>query len=72
MSNVFDTLKQRCRKMVTLERPLKKTLPDKYFLTKIFIIYMSAIKRFQHMSGNSQGVKRPYLGHKVIPCNTPL
>ena len=25
---------------------------------------------FTYMSGNSQGVKRPYLGHKVILCNT--
>ena len=25
-----------------------------------------------HMSGNSQGVKRPYLGHKIILCNTLL
>ena len=25
-----------------------------------------------HMSGNSQGVKRPYLGHKFILCNTLL
>ena len=25
-----------------------------------------------YMSGNSQGVKRPYLGHKIILCNTLL
>ena len=25
-----------------------------------------------HMSGNSQGVKRPYLGHTIILCNTLL
>ena len=25
-----------------------------------------------YMSGNSQGVKRPYLGHEIILCNTLL
>ena len=25
-----------------------------------------------HMSGNSQSIKRPYLGHKVILCNALL
>ena len=25
-----------------------------------------------HMSGTGQGVKRPYLGHKIILCNTLL
>ena len=38
---------------------------DRFLLNTLwaFILYMS---------GNSQGVKKPYLGHKIILCNTLL
>ena len=33
---------------------------------------ISVYHMHMHMSGNSQGVKRHYLGHKIIICNTLL
>ena len=43
-----------------------------WFQSWFFFCPSSLFRVFIHMSGNSQSVKRPYLGHKVILRNTLL
>ena len=42
------------------------------FLLRPGEVFQSELSEEAYMSGNSQGVKRPYLGHKIILCNTLL
>ena len=47
-----------------------QTIVSKYLIIGNFIVIIIILSYY--MSGNSQGVKRHYLDHKIILCNTLL
>ena len=62
---------------IEVNNKIKKKI-ECYLLNKLRLIRWTRIidqsvpdiRALQYMSGNTQGVKRPYLGHEVILCNT--